>query len=203
MKKNALCPIQLSLDNDDLVMPIPVVKIMTYLQAPSSPGFMESPEGVKLLQQVGSGLVEEWMKLTPFPLMPDLLIMQFRFTALRLHLMVMLTPDNTVSLHTGDHEKRSQFSAAMRRLDELVARCSESPESFRKHVHPAELEEQQALAAHFLKTYEGKLEDRFSALSLGFCWASPTLSYPIWDIQQASPQAVPPVGLFFRTGGAA
>lgn len=203
MKTNALCPIQLSLDNDELAMPIPVVKIMTYLQAPASPGYMESPDGIKLLQQVGSGLVEEWMKLTPFPLMPDLLIMQFRFIALKLHLTVMLTPDEAVSLQAGEQEKRKQFSAAMRRLDELVSRCSESPESFRKRVHPAELDEQQALASHFLKTYENRLEERFNSLELGFCWAAPTLSYPIWDIQQATPQTVPPVGLFFRTGGTA
>ncbi len=203
MKTNPLCPIQLSLDNHDFAMPLPVVKIMTYLQAPASPGFMESPTGVKLLQDVGSGLVEEWMKLTPFPLMPDLLVMQFRFIALRLHLMVMLTPDDTLSLQAAEREKRAQFSAAMRRLDDLVSRCSESPESFRKRVHPAELEEQQALAAHFLKTYENKLEERFSALEMGFCWAAPTLSYPIWDIQQATPQVVPPVGLFFRSGGTA
>lgn len=203
MKTNALCPIQLSLDNDESVMPIPVVKIMTYLQAPASPGYMESPDGVKLLQQVGSGLVEEWMKLTPFPLMPDLLIMQFRFIALKLHLTVMLTPDESISINTEEREKRQQFSAAMRRLDELVSRCSESPESFRKRVHPAELEEQQALALHFLKTYESRLEERFSVLEMGFCWAAPTLSYPIWDIQQTTPQTVPPVGLFFRTGGTA
>lgn len=200
MKTNALCPIQLSLDNDRPNMPMPVVKLMTYLQAPTSPGYMESPQGQQLLQGIGAALVEEWMALTPFPTMPDLLLMQFSFTSIHLHVMVMLTPDHSISLNASESHKKAQISAAINRLDHLLFQFAESSESFKRIVHPAELEEQQALAMHFLKTYEQQLEKRLVQFDLGFQWTAPLLSYPIWDIDHR-PQIVPPVGLFFRSGG--
>ncbi len=202
MKTNALCPIQVSLDQDQLSMPIPVIRLMTYLQAPTSPSYLETPSGQQLLKDIGSALVEEWMSLCPFPMMPDLLMMQFQFITTKLHVHVMLSPDKTISLQKSGSTNKEQFIAAMHRLDELAYHWAESAESFLKVTESVETEEQQALSVHFLKTYEMKVEARLTKLNLGFQWTSPMLSFPNHELN-SRPQVVPSVGLFFRSKGEA